>query len=296
MRTSAPNRGERERGDTREVERPPELTIVIPAWDAYALEPLSQALESVGDQGESTRVVVVDNASTPAVSVEPPGEVVRSEVRVSRGAARNLGLARVQSPYVLFLDADDLLLPGALSNLLSGIRSNPDSVAYAMGIRFATGQKRLPLRLARVLVHLPSVFSLATVLWSLLPTQGSTILRSDVVRDAGGYADRDHGEDWVLAAAVARRGRVTFGRGEALLYRWHEGSPGRTPGTRDVLGGGRAVRRQLAADPRSPRWLRVMLPAVAVAQLLLVYVARPAVRARNRLGRSTQPPGSPTSL
>ena len=72
--------------------------------------------------------VVVDYVSTDgkpdwlqSIS-DPRFAVVRSETRIERSAARNLGLSRVVSPFVLFLDDHDRLVPEAL--LVSSERSN----------------------------------------------------------------------------------------------------------------------------------------------------------------------------
>ena len=100
----------------------PAVTVVIPAWGAYAEGPLREAVASVQAQNVAARVLVVDNASELPVTPPAGAELVRSERRLTRGAARNLGLAHVRSPLVMFLDADDVLLPGALTTLTAGVR------------------------------------------------------------------------------------------------------------------------------------------------------------------------------
>ncbi len=57
-------------------------------------------------------IVVVDNASSTPVPELEGCEVVRAPRRLSVGAARNLGLEQVATEYVVFLDADDMLLEG----------------------------------------------------------------------------------------------------------------------------------------------------------------------------------------
>jgi hypothetical protein len=110
-------------------------------------------------------------------------------------------------------------------------------------------------------------------------------MRTDAVREAGGFADSSHGEDWVLATSLAFRGRVVFDRRAALLYRLHEGSPG-VGSTRVnvLLANAHRVRERMRADPAVPRWALRALPLVALGQWLAVLAVRPVVRAA-RLAR-----------
>jgi len=152
------------------------VAVVIPVWDDY-VRWLEEAVESVVSQGEAAQVVVVDNASMVAVPEIPGAEVVRSAQRLSTGAARNLGLERVRTPLVVFLDADDVMLPGSLEALVAGIAVDPGASAFAMSlIDGETGRRhRSPRAIARALARVPRVFALANTIWSLLPTQGATI-------------------------------------------------------------------------------------------------------------------------
>src|SRR5258705_5095063 len=69
-----------------------DVTVVVPAWGDYAGEPLGEALDSLQTQDLPARIIVVDNASEPALAVPAGVEVVRSAERLSVGAARKLGL------------------------------------------------------------------------------------------------------------------------------------------------------------------------------------------------------------
>ena len=87
---------------------------------------LREAVDSVLAQG--ARVVVVDDGSTDpgthAVLDELAVEVVRQE---NRGvcAARNAGLALVDTPYAIVVDADDRLAPGALDAMRAPLDADP---------------------------------------------------------------------------------------------------------------------------------------------------------------------------
>lgn len=271
------------------------VAVVIPVWDTY-VRWLPEAVASVRAQG-GYDVIVVDNASQIAVPELEGTTVVRSEQRLSTGAARNLGLAAVQTPLVVFLDADDLMLPGSLDALAAGIASDPGAAAFAMAIVDGDtgGRHRSPRRVARALARAPMVFALANSVWSLLPTQGATIMRSAEVRAVGGYADRDHGEDWALGASLAWRGRVRFVREPALVYRWREDSPGRggVSASNSMLRANAAcVRERLRVDPIVPAPVRAALPLVATAQWVAAVVVRPLFRRLRRMTRSAPAPPS----
>jgi hypothetical protein len=83
-----------------------DVAVVVPVWDAY-VRPLAEiALPSILAQGVNTSVWIVDNASAEPVPalLEPdagtvPVRVVRSDRRLTAGAARNLALAGVRLTF-----------------------------------------------------------------------------------------------------------------------------------------------------------------------------------------------------
>jgi hypothetical protein len=263
----------------------PMVSVVIPVWDRYVRWLPESAGSALSQGGVAAEVVVVDNASSVDVPEIPGARVVRAERRLSTGAARNLGLLDARAPLVVFLDADDVLLPGALAALVAGIRAHPGAAAFTMAmIDGDTGRRhRAPRRISRVLATSPRAFAIATGVWSLLPTQGATIMPTATVRDAGGYADRSQGEDWALAAALAWRGRVRFDEQPAIVYRWRGDSPGQPGAPVTLLANARAVRERLRSDPGVPFAARHALGAIAVAQWLAVVAVRPVVRGTRSL-------------
>lgn len=267
----------------------PRVSVVIPAWDAYAGDKLLEAVASVESQPVPVELIVVDNASE--VPLPPLGsvEVLRLERRCSTGAARDAALGRLRTPYVVFLDADDLLLDGALSALIEGLDAAPGRSVHTLSvIDGVTGERyRSPRRSARALARVPQLFALLNTVWSLLPTQGCTIMRVDDVRACGGYADSDHGEDWVLAVSLAFRGAVSFDSRPGLIYRRRTDSPGATGlGGRVLRKNARRVRQRIREDPAIPGWVRALLPLIAAAQWAAARIVHPLYRsARSRFTR-----------
>lgn len=263
----------------------PRTTIVIPVWGDYGGQPLTEALATLRDQDREARVLVVDNASKPSVGELTGADVERSPRRLSAGAARNLGLERVATPYVLFWDADDLMCPGILGLLEARLDAEPGAVGVAAGI--LEDEPRVPHRWprpwARRLAGAPTPFALLNCVWSIYPTTGATLLRTDAVRAAGGFGDASSGEDWALGAALAFRGRLLFETRPGRIYRRHADSLWEKGGHRaDLIRNSAAVRARLREDAGVPAALRATLPAVAALQRLAIDGLRPLVRLTRR--------------
>jgi len=266
---------------------PGDVTVVIPVWDRY-VEFLPAAVESVRRTARDTPIVVVDNASAVQLPALGCCEIVKAPSRLSVGAARNLGLEQVESEYVVFLDADDMLLDSALEFMLSRIAADPQVAIAAMSILDgATGERhRTPRRFAMRVARWRRSFALANSIWSLLPIQGCAIMRTEQARDAGGYPDADFGDDWVLGVSLAWRGRVEVSERLGRYYRLTEGSiTGRIWDAQQLRGNARLVRARIRRDPGVPAWARALIPAIALLQLFAIFLARPAYGAIRALCR-----------
>jgi glycosyltransferase involved in cell wall biosynthesis len=117
------------------------LSVVIPTYNYGHL--LKRALDSVMSQmNDDCELVVIDDGSTDS-TVQLLGSIqTGEESRVSwqrqenagAAAARNLGLRASRGSNILYLDADDELLPGALAAVCSAFREDP-AVTVVMGGR-----------------------------------------------------------------------------------------------------------------------------------------------------------------
>ncbi len=248
------------------------VTVVVPVWDRYCAF-LSECLDSVLEQpGEPPRIIVVDNASRDPLPLLPGDvEVFRAPARLSVGAARNLGLAEVETPEVIFCDADDRLLPGALAFLRGRMADRPELVACVS--RFVswnpeTGEKVVLDRSPRPIVFRASrhrrAFALANLRFNCFPVVGC-ILRTEAVRDAGGFGDANVGEDWILGTQLAFRGPIEFQEWPVFLRRVHNGSLWYRRHTRaDYLRRCELLRERLRRDPAVPGWVKTLLPLLAL--------------------------------
>jgi glycosyltransferase involved in cell wall biosynthesis len=116
----SPRFGDRRRGTT------PLVSVIVPCFNQGHY--LRACLESVANQTyPSIETVVVDDGSTDPDTVATIAEleggalVVRLPSNHGPSAARNAGIERSSGRYVLPLDADDLLLPAAVAELVDQI-------------------------------------------------------------------------------------------------------------------------------------------------------------------------------
>jgi hypothetical protein len=252
-------------------------------WDAYASQRLVEAVASITGQDRPIRIVIVDNASQMELPALGGAEIIRTPARLSLGSARNRGLEAVTTENVLFWDADDLMLPGTLGFLEDALTADPRLVAFGAAIvEEPSGiRHRWPRRwIARVIEH-PRVFAVIDSVWSMFPTTGSTLMRSAVVRECGGFGDANSGEDWSLGAALVWRGRVGWSERPGRRYLQHEGSAWNLFGSpRHQLENARAVRGRLAGDSGIPRWVRALVPLLGGLQVAAVATHALAAKLR----------------
>jgi hypothetical protein len=247
----------------------PRTTVVLAVWDDYVSDRLEQAIASLRAQEPSPPLVIVDNASERPLPPLPGALVVRAPARLTAGAARNLGLNRVSTPYVAFWDADDVMLPGTLAVLEASLAADARLVAFAMAIleEPTRTRHRWPRRWVARLLRAPRAFGMLHAVWSLYPSTGATIMRTDVAKAAGGYGDADFGEDASLTLSLAFRGRLGWTEQPGRLYRLHSESlwaQNMTP--RHLRRHARAIRARLRSDPAVPLGVRVFLPLIWLAQ------------------------------
>lgn len=266
------------------------VSVVIPAWDSYVNDNLVDAVRSVQQQDGNLTVLLVDNASRRPVPSLDEARLISVPERLTLGEARNVGLEAVATPWVLFWDADDIMLHGAVVTLLDAVGQHPDAVVGVMAITEGPESRphRWPPPWASRVARWPRLFALANGLWSLYPTIGS-LLRTDSVRDAGGFPDANYGDDWALGVSLAFRGRVVFTDRPGRWYRRYATSLSRRRGyLRFFIRSAAVARRRFCADPGIPGWARAMRPVVPVTQIVLVAVVRPLVGfvrgMRSRLG------------
>lgn len=127
------------RGVPTRPQRHVAVTAVVPTYNYGRY--LRASAESVLDQPHvDVRLVIVDDGSTdetPQVTSELAARdarvtVIRNPSNLGQIRSVNLGLSLVESEYVVKLDADDLIAPGALARATALLDANPE-VAFVYG-------------------------------------------------------------------------------------------------------------------------------------------------------------------
>ncbi|MFF5983710.1 glycosyltransferase family 2 protein [Streptomyces olindensis] len=121
----------------------PQVAVVVIGYDDAAH--VADAVRSALAQGPAVReVVAVDDGSADGsaglldrlAASEPRLKVIRRRVNSGGcGTPRNTGLDAVTSPYVMFLDSDDVLPPGAVDALLAAAAGARAEVTGGLCVR-----------------------------------------------------------------------------------------------------------------------------------------------------------------
>ena len=260
------------------------VTAVIPAWGAYADHRLDEAIASLRAQGEPLEILLVDNADDPPLH-QPDVEVVRSDVRLALGGARNLGLEQVRTPLVLFWDADDVMPAGTLRAMLDAMERDAGLVVCASAITDGlTGERHhWPRRWTLAAARRWRLFAVVNAVSSLYPVTGA-VLRTQAAREAR-FPEVGSGDDWVMGVSLAFRGRITVLEKPGRIYRRHGTSVSARWGMEHARVHARLVRDRLHADPAVPTAVRRLIPLIWLAQHGVLRLLRPVARRTPRRRR-----------
>jgi GT2 family glycosyltransferase len=130
-----------------------DLAIVIVSYNARA--DLEQCLESLRANAPavSTRIVVVDNASSDGSAVMvrarfPEVAVMEAGANLGFAGGTNAGIRASESEYLLFLNPDTVVPPGAVDALVEVLRRRPD--VGIVGPRIVDEQGKAELSFGRM--------------------------------------------------------------------------------------------------------------------------------------------------
>ena len=231
----------------------PLVSIIIPAFNAELT--LAETLESVQQQRyRGWEAIVVDDGSSDAtvqvgqsIAERDPRIRVLQQPNGGASVARNTGIAQARGVWLLFLDADDIILPDHLANLVAAAEANPRAGASFSSWAYMTPDNR------RMAGH-PSPESgdlFSGFAYTALFAIHACLVRRDLVQQIGGFdSSLRTCEDWDLWQRVARLG-TTFVRcdGETAIYRMRPHSLSRNI-EKMLADGLRVVETGFSEDPR----------------------------------------------
>ncbi len=199
--------------------------VVIPTYDRA--EMVVQAVRSALAQTAECRVVVVDDGSTDDTleRLETFGDEITVLARENRerGAARNAGAREASDAELLcFVDADDLLGPGHVAQLVELAGAHPDAPLVCVP---ATLVDETLSPLGRMANASPGPVTLRSfLLGGEVVPPSATGVRREPFEEVGGFDERRElagSEDWLLTARLLARGAGVRGEDATVLLRRH---------------------------------------------------------------------------
>ena len=199
------------------------ISVVIPCFNQARY--LAEAIESARSPEYTVEIIVVDDGST-----DGSGDVARRHdvvviVQENRGlaAARNRGLDAASGTFVIFLDADDRLLPGGIDIAVRALAAHPEcAMTYGRCTMMGPDGTFWPTPEQRV-VYLDHYASLLRTNRIWMPAMA--IFRRDALVATGGFRSGfDAAADYDLYLRLSRRAAIHDHGQRVAVYRRHSWS------------------------------------------------------------------------
>jgi SAM-dependent methyltransferase len=207
------------------VTQRPTVAVIIPCYNHASF--LREAIDSVLAQTHpASEIIVVDDGSS-----DDPASVVENyhDVRFMRqqnqglSAARNIGLMAAESEKIIFLDADDRLLPEAIRSGLGCFAGSPNAGFVYGGHRRVTKDGR---------PSSPELYSAVSpdpyrdmLRGNLIGMHATVMYDKSRLMEVGGF-DREvrSCEDYDIYLRMSARFEVASHPAVIAEYRWHGGN------------------------------------------------------------------------
>jgi glycosyltransferase involved in cell wall biosynthesis len=204
------------------------VSVIIPYYNQPAY--LAETVSSVEEQTyPNIEIIVVDDGSAvPADSILPQGsgiQIIRTENR-GVSAARNLGFQRCSGDYLIFLDSDDRLCPGAVAAHLRELCGNPEA-GLSFGPNRAIDQNGLEIRPPHICRPRKDYFRMLLE-GNPIGSPGAAMIRRTAFVAAGRFNECvSMGEDYDLYLRIARQWPLVQHDICVLEYREHSANTSR---------------------------------------------------------------------
>jgi glycosyltransferase involved in cell wall biosynthesis len=213
----------------------PGLSIVITLFNYahYLGDCLGSITQAAAQLSDAPEIVIVNDASTDNSLAQArnfqsrspfPTRIVDKRFNTGLADARNVGVAFARAPFIFMMDADNLIFPNALRELLDAISREDRAAAYSLLCRFrGTPANRVGLLSyydwdPQILVQYPYIDAMA-------------MFRRDALLQIGGYDNQLSQigwfgwEDYDMWLRFAQKNyRVGFVPNILCLYRHHQTS------------------------------------------------------------------------
>jgi len=199
----------------------PLVSVVVPCRNQANY--LRAALQSVAAQTyPSVETLVVDDGSTDDTAgvAADAGAQLLSQPHAGVSAARNRGLRAARGTYIVFLDADDELMPDAIESGIGVLDRRPEAwmVARCCSLIDAAGA---PLPTNYPAPSSPDLYG-EWLHRNLVWTPGAAMFRRAPLLSLGGFPlNVGPAADYAVYLELARANRVVFDSHVAVRYRQH---------------------------------------------------------------------------
>ncbi len=211
-----------ERAETEQIDDAVRLTVAIATYNQAHF--LADALRSVMAQGRrADEVLVVDDGSDDdpdSVVRSFPGVAIVRQDNAGLSAARNTALECATGDVILFLDADDMLLPSALSSALA-CRAESPGVALVYGGHRRVNAVGVPIGKARFTATGEDAHA-DFLRGNAIGMHATVLYDCAVLRVVGGFdTNLRKCEDYDVYLRISRRHRIAHHPGIVADYRIH---------------------------------------------------------------------------
>jgi len=191
---------------------------------------VAETLRSIQQQTyPNIEIIVVDDGSpVPASAVLPESSNVRILRTENRGcpAARNFGFHQSSGDFLVFLDSDDRLTPGALEAHLKAFAECP-AAALSFGAQRFIDEHSREIRAPHNCRPRNNYF-LMLLEGNPIGTPGAAMIRRDAFVEAGLFDESVRiVEDYPLYLRLAKRHPIVQSPACVIDYRWHTNSMSR---------------------------------------------------------------------
>ena len=209
----------------------PLVSVVITCYDQARY--LDDAIESVLAQTyPHLELVVVDDGShdnTSEVAGRYPGVRLVRQDNAGLSAARNAGIRHTNGAYLLFLDADDRLLPNAVADGLAAFAEHPEAAFVAGRYRFIDAEG-VPMETSTAVDFGEDAYG-ALLEDNVIAMHGAVMYQRLAFQGLGGFDPALPAcEDYDLYLRVARQAPVCAHAGLVSEYRRHGNAMTDRPG------------------------------------------------------------------
>jgi glycosyltransferase involved in cell wall biosynthesis len=210
---------------------PPSVSIIIPSYNrvGYLRETIASCL---AQEYADCRVIVTDDGSTDGTvdmvrDIDPRRVRLIANPHAGAPANRNRALATIDTPFVMWIGDDDVLVPSVVQSRIAMLQRVPDADVIHGDTAVCDAQLAPQHAITgEDFYHRPEAL-LAALFQRNVMADGGSLIRMNVFARAGWYDPAyPKGHDYQLWSRLALRAKFKYDPGVGALWRWHGANMG----------------------------------------------------------------------